>query len=38
VHRLRLDGDLLSEFERDGLHRETVRSQGALAFAGAEAL
>jgi YD repeat-containing protein len=30
VHRLRLDGDLLSEFERDGLHRETVRSQGAL--------
>jgi YD repeat-containing protein len=30
VHRLRLDGDLLCEFERDGLHRETVRSQGAL--------
>ncbi|TDR34785.1 RHS repeat-associated protein [Tahibacter aquaticus] len=30
VHRIELDGEIVSEFERDRLHRETVRSQGAL--------
>ena len=30
VSKLKLDGDVITEFERDALHRETVRTQGAL--------
>lgn len=30
VSKLRLDGEVITEFERDALHRETVRTQGAL--------
>ncbi|MBL8299990.1 MAG: RHS domain-containing protein [Rhodanobacteraceae bacterium] len=30
LHRISLDGDVLSEIERDAMQRETVRSQGAL--------
>lgn len=30
VSKLKLDGEVITEFERDALHRETVRTQGAL--------
>ncbi|MCX2890615.1 DUF6531 domain-containing protein [Pseudomonas sp. DCB_BI] len=30
LHQINLDGLLVSDFERDALHRETLRSQGAL--------
>jgi RHS repeat-associated protein len=30
VAKLKLDGEVITEFERDALHRETVRTQGAL--------
>jgi len=30
VSKLRLDDEVITEFERDALHRETVRTQGAL--------
>lgn len=30
LHQINLDGLLISDFERDALHRETLRSQGAL--------
>lgn len=31
VHQINLDGELISDIERDGLHREIQRSQGALS-------
>jgi RHS repeat-associated protein len=31
LHQLNIDGEVISDFERDDLHREVVRSQGALA-------
>jgi YD repeat-containing protein len=30
LHQINLDGDILADFERDALHRETSRSQGQL--------
>lgn len=30
LHQINLDGETISDFERDALHRETRRSQGAL--------
>ena len=30
LHQLNIDGEVISDFERDDLHREVVRSQGAL--------
>jgi RHS repeat-associated protein len=30
VSKLKLDGEVITEFERDALHRETVRTQGQL--------
>jgi len=30
LHQLNLDGLLISDFERDALHRETLRTQGSL--------
>ncbi len=30
VSKLKLDGEVITDFERDALHRETVRTQGAL--------
>lgn len=31
VHQINLDGDIISDFERDALHREKSRTQGRLA-------
>jgi RHS repeat-associated protein len=31
LHQINLDGDILADFERDALHRETSRSQGRLS-------
>ncbi|MDH5857375.1 RHS repeat-associated core domain-containing protein [Lampropedia aestuarii] len=31
VHQIHLDGEVICDFERDALHRETSRSQGLLA-------
>ncbi|APC19413.1 type IV secretion protein Rhs (plasmid) [Pseudomonas frederiksbergensis] len=30
LHQINLDGQLISDFERDALHRETLRTQGSL--------
>ena len=30
LHQINLDGHLISDFERDALHRETLRTQGSL--------
>jgi len=30
LHQLNIDGEVISDFERDDLHREVLRSQGAL--------
>lgn len=30
LHQINLDGRMISDFERDALHRETLRTQGAL--------
>ena len=33
LHQINLDGEVVSDFERDGLHREVLRSQGRIATA-----
>lgn len=30
LHQINIDGDVVSDFERDGIYRETSRTQGAL--------
>lgn len=33
LHQINIDGEVVSDFERDGLHREVLRSQGRIATA-----
>ncbi|MDQ0081663.1 RHS repeat-associated protein [Variovorax boronicumulans] len=33
LHQVNIDGKVISDFERDGLHREVLRSQGRIATA-----
>ena len=33
LHQINIDGEVISDIERDGLHREVMRSQGRLASA-----
>ncbi|MEX5629522.1 hypothetical protein [Pseudomonas marginalis] len=32
MHQLNLDGRVISDFERDALHEEVLRTQGALHY------